>query len=115
MWRPAPRRCRSHPSALWPFRWPWFSPRWLARPPVRTPRWGLAPAAIFVIGHIAIWGLSARGPRSSSGVMNLLQIAAITVFVLLEKVLLFGERGCRVMGPLMVFAGLLALVGVGWN
>ena len=47
--------------------------------------------------------------------MNLLQIAAITVFVLLEKVLLFGERGCRVMGPLMVFAGLLALVGVGWN
>ena len=54
---------------------------------------GLAPAAIFVIGHIAIWGLSARGPRSSSGVMNLLQIAAITVFVLLEKVPpLRGER-----------------------
>ena len=76
---------------------------------------GLAPAAIFVIGHIAIWGLSARGPRSSSGVMNLLQIAAITVFVLLEKVLPFGERGCRVMGPLMVFAGLLALVGLGWH
>ena len=27
------------------------------------------------------------------GVMNLLRIAAITVFVLLEKVLPFGERG----------------------
>ena len=48
-------------------------------------------------------------------VMNLLRIAAITVFVLLEKVLPFGERGCRVMGPLMVFASLLALVGLGWN
>ncbi len=49
------------------------------------------------------------------GVMNLLRIAAITVFVQLEKVLLFGERGCRVMEALMVFAGLLALVGLGWN
>ena len=45
------------------------------------------------------------------GVMNLLWIAAITVFVLLEKVLPFGDRGGRVMGALMVLAGLLALAG----
>jgi len=46
------------------------------------------------------------------GVMNLLWIAAITVFVLLEKALPFGDKGGRVMGALMVLAGLLALSGL---
>ena len=59
--------------------------------------------------------LSPDGLAFFGGVMNLLRIAAITVFVLLEKVLSFGERGCRWMGALMVFADLLALVGLGWN
>ncbi len=49
------------------------------------------------------------------GVMNLLWIAAITLFVLLEKVLPFGDRGGRVMGALMVLAGLLALARLGLN
>ncbi len=46
------------------------------------------------------------------GVMNLLWIAAITVFVLLEKALPFGDKGGRVMGPSMILAGLLALAGL---
>ncbi|MCZ6548874.1 MAG: DUF2182 domain-containing protein [Deltaproteobacteria bacterium] len=46
------------------------------------------------------------------GVMNLLWIAAITVFVVLEKALPFGDKGGRVMGALMVLAGLLALSGL---
>jgi predicted metal-binding membrane protein len=43
------------------------------------------------------------------GVMNLLWVAAIAVFVLLEKVLPFGARGGRVTGALLVLAGSLVL------
>ncbi len=43
------------------------------------------------------------------GVMNLLWVAAIAVFVLLEKVLPFGARGGRVTGALLVLAGSFAL------
>ncbi len=43
------------------------------------------------------------------GVMNLLWVAAIAVFVLLEKVLPFGARAGRVTGGLLVLAGLLIL------
>ncbi len=43
------------------------------------------------------------------GVMNLLWVAAIAVFVLLEKVLPFGARAGRVTGGLLVLAGLLVL------
>jgi len=39
------------------------------------------------------------------GVMNLFWIAVITLFVLLEKVLPFGDVGGRVMGLLMITAG----------
>lgn len=39
------------------------------------------------------------------GVMNLLWIAAITLFVLFEKVLPFGPAGGRVMGLLMITTG----------
>ncbi|MCH9030469.1 MAG: DUF2182 domain-containing protein, partial [Bacteroidetes bacterium] len=39
------------------------------------------------------------------GVMNLLWIAAIALFVLLEKVLPFGDVSGRVMGLLMITAG----------
>ncbi|MBI5149836.1 MAG: DUF2182 domain-containing protein [Candidatus Omnitrophica bacterium] len=39
------------------------------------------------------------------GVMNILWIAAITVFVLLEKVLPLGEHGGKLTGILMVVAG----------
>lgn len=39
------------------------------------------------------------------GVMNLLWIAAITLFVLLEKVLPLGDVGGRIMGLLMILTG----------
>ncbi len=44
------------------------------------------------------------------GVMNLLWIATITIFVLLEKILPFGAIGGRVMGLLMVIAGAVTIV-----
>ncbi len=43
------------------------------------------------------------------GVMNLLWVAAIAVFVLLEKVLPFGARAGRVTGAVLVLAGLFVL------
>ena len=43
------------------------------------------------------------------GVMNLVWIAAITIFVLLEKVMPFGDSGGRITGVMMMAAGLLAL------
>ena len=39
------------------------------------------------------------------GVMNLLWIAAITLFVLLEKMLPLGDVGGRMMGLLMITTG----------
>ena len=45
------------------------------------------------------------------GVMNLLWIAAIAVFVLLEKTMPFAEAGGRVVGATMVLVGLLSLTG----
>ncbi|RME44537.1 MAG: DUF2182 domain-containing protein [Chloroflexi bacterium] len=46
------------------------------------------------------------------GVMNLLWIAAITLFVLLEKVLPLGDVSGRVVGLLMITAGgLIAVIG----
>jgi predicted metal-binding membrane protein len=47
------------------------------------------------------------------GVMNLLWIAAITIFVLLEKLAPFGAQGGRLSGALLVAAGLWVLFGVG--
>lgn len=47
------------------------------------------------------------------GVMNLVWIAAITVFVLLEKVMPFGDAGGRVTGVAMMAAGAFALL-LGW-
>lgn len=44
------------------------------------------------------------------GVMNLLWIAAISGFVLLEKTLPFGERGSRVAGATAIGAGIVSLV-----
>jgi predicted metal-binding membrane protein len=46
------------------------------------------------------------------GVMNLLWIAAIAVFVLLEKTVPFGETGGRVVGAAMILVGLLTLMGL---
>lgn len=46
------------------------------------------------------------------GVMNLLWIAAITVFVLFEKVLPFGESGGRLAGWLMIVAGIVLTAAV---
>ena len=43
------------------------------------------------------------------GVMNLLWVAAIAVFVLLEKLLPFGARAGRVTGGFLVLAGLFVL------
>lgn len=46
------------------------------------------------------------------GVMNLLWIATITLFILLEKVLPFGPAGGRAMGLLMIAAGgIIAFTG----
>ncbi len=46
------------------------------------------------------------------GVMNLLWIAAIALFILLEKVLPLGDLGGRVMGLLMITAGgIIAFIG----
>lgn len=44
------------------------------------------------------------------GVMNILWIAAITVFVLLEKVLPAGEKTVRLTGAVMVVTGLVMLM-----
>lgn len=43
------------------------------------------------------------------GVMNLLWIAAITVFVLLEKIIPAGDHGGRIAGALMIITGVLLL------
>jgi predicted metal-binding membrane protein len=48
------------------------------------------------------------------GVMNLLWIAAITLFVLLEKVLPYGAGGGRWAGIGMILAGALVLLGA-WS
>ncbi len=45
------------------------------------------------------------------GVMNLLWVAAIAILVGLEKLLPFGARAGRVLGGLLVLAGLFAIVG----
>ena len=44
------------------------------------------------------------------GVMNLLLLAAVTVFVLIEKALPYGNIAGRVSGPLMIAAGVYVLV-----
>ncbi len=44
------------------------------------------------------------------GVMNLLLLAALTVFVLFEKALPYGNIAGRVSGPLMIAAGVYVLV-----
>jgi predicted metal-binding membrane protein len=46
------------------------------------------------------------------GVMNLLWIAAIAAFILLEKTAPFGETGGRLVGAMMILAGLLSLTGL---
>ena len=43
------------------------------------------------------------------GVMSILWIAGITLFVLLEKVLPFGDLGGRVAGGAMIIIGLTIL------
>ncbi|HXO54329.1 MAG TPA: DUF2182 domain-containing protein, partial [Mycobacterium sp.] len=43
------------------------------------------------------------------GVMNLLWIAAIAIFVLLEKTIPFGEVGGRIAGAAMILVGALSL------
>ncbi len=43
------------------------------------------------------------------GVMNLLWIAAVTFFVLLEQLLPFGASGGRMAGALMIASGILLL------
>lgn len=44
------------------------------------------------------------------GVMNLLWIAVITVFVLLEKVLPLGDQGGKISGVLMILTGLFMFI-----
>jgi predicted metal-binding membrane protein len=46
------------------------------------------------------------------GVMNLLWIAAIAVFILLEKTVPFAETGGRIVGAAMILVGLLSLTGL---
>ena len=60
---------------------------------------------LFCIGCCwAIMGLLFVG-----GVMNLLWVAAIAVFVLVEKTAPFGRATGRVAGSLLIFAGLYVL------
>jgi predicted metal-binding membrane protein len=46
------------------------------------------------------------------GVMNLLWIAVIAAFILLEKTVPFGHTGGRLVGAAMVLAGLVSLTGL---
>jgi predicted metal-binding membrane protein len=46
------------------------------------------------------------------GVMNLSWIAAIAVFILLEKTMPFAETGGRVVGAAMILVGFLSLTGL---
>ena len=46
------------------------------------------------------------------GVMNLLWIAVIAAFILLEKTVPFGHAGGRLVGAAMVLAGLVSLAGL---
>jgi len=46
------------------------------------------------------------------GVMNLIWVAALTIFVLLEKVGPAGAMIARVAGAMMVVFGIVAIVGV---
>jgi predicted metal-binding membrane protein len=46
------------------------------------------------------------------GVMNLLWVAAISVFIVLEKTVSFAETGGRVVGLALIGAGLLSLAGL---
>lgn len=50
------------------------------------------------------------GVLFAGGIMNLLVVAAVTVFVLFEKCLPFGHIGGLVSGPLMIAAGVYVLV-----
>ena len=45
------------------------------------------------------------------GVMNLMWIALIAVFVMLEKLLPFGDRAGQIAGAAMILVGILGLVG----
>jgi predicted metal-binding membrane protein len=63
---------------------------------------------LFCLG--CCWAL--MGLLFVGGVMNLLWIAAITLFVLLEKILPLGDKGGRVIGVLMILTGAgIALMG----
>jgi predicted metal-binding membrane protein len=46
------------------------------------------------------------------GVMNLLWVAAIATFILLEKTIPMGEIGGRVAGAMMILIGVLGVAGV---
>jgi predicted metal-binding membrane protein len=46
------------------------------------------------------------------GVMNLLWIAAIAIFILLEKTVPFAETGGRVVGAALIVVGFLSLTGL---
>ena len=76
--------------------------------------WRRGPGGAFLIGleHGAFcmgccWAL--MGLLFFGGVMNLLWIAGITLFVLLEKVMPFGGQGGRIAGGAMIICGLVVL------
>ena len=46
------------------------------------------------------------------GVMNLLWVATIGVFILLEKTVPFGEIGARVVGAAMILVAFVSLTGL---
>ncbi len=48
------------------------------------------------------------------GVMNIMWIAAITIFVLLEKVLPLGDKGAKLSGAVMMVAGIVMLLKSLW-
>jgi predicted metal-binding membrane protein len=66
---------------------------------------GLAHGA-YCVG--CCWGLMLL--LFAGGVMNLIVIAALTVFVAFEKLTSFGVRSAQVSGVLLIAAGLWMLV-----
>jgi predicted metal-binding membrane protein len=76
------------------------------RPGIGGALWLGARHGLYCVG--CCWALMAL--LFVGGVMNLLWIAAITIFVLLEKLAPFGAQGGRLSGALLVAAGIWALL-----
>ena len=101
-WTPWKNRCLRHCRAPAHF----FAQHWHSGA-AGAFRMGLEHGA-FCLG--CCWVL--MGLLFLGGVMNLLWIAVITLFVLLEKVIPFGDQGGRIGGAAMILLGLVGLARI---